>query len=422
MNIVLLLVFATTIASSVPTEKRPQRNLPNGVIEFETFLHFKKQDTKSIFKRNVNDLFNGTLNLKNYLSYYTIDFGVGTPTQSVSTVLDTGSSDLWFYDKSSGHSSFFDSGVSSTFINDSATMFISYGSGPVSGYWGNDVLNLGTAVLKNSTIGLVTRDMLRGAPIPGILGLGRVSNEANANKYENIPSRLYTDGYISKNAYSIFLNSLNAGVGTVLFGGVDSSRYFGPLYEIPMSNDNHLGIPLSGISLKLNEELTAIDNSSASSALLDTGTSFTYLPKSVFDTIVSTIGASYSTEYGVYFVPNITEKTPSLSFNFSGAQIVVPAVEYILPVRLFTNDNAPAPYILSIFKNTDIHGLTILGANFLRSAYAVFDITGNKVALAQAKYDVTSDNHLAVKPIVSGIPGAISPLSPSRSVDSGKKE
>lgn len=452
-----------------------KKHLPDGVLEFEASLNFQKSTGKDIFKRdlydqrdfygkrdyyrhnnnkNINnrrnlnnneetydkhasyqkeqqhfyekqallekrglyDTFNGTVNLKNYLSFYTIDFDVGTPRQSVSSVLDTGSSDLWFYDKSIGHPPYFDSNESSTFRTDSVSMFISYGSGPVKGFWGNDTVQMNNAVLNNLTFGLVTRDMLRGAPIPGIMGLGRIANEATVNKYLNVPSKLFADGYIKKNAFSIFLNSLNAGIGTILFGGVDPSRYIGPLYEIPMANESHLSIPLSGISLKLNDETTSIPNSGDPIALLDTGTSFTYLPDPAFNTLVNTLGASYSSDYGVYFVPNITEKTPSLAFNFSGAQIIVPAVEYILPVRLFTSDPAPAPYILSIFKNTDIHGLTILGANFLRSAYTVFDITDGKVALAQAKYDMLSNNRTPVKPIVSGIPDAISPLSPVRDV------
>lgn len=414
MKAVIFLVLTSSLVSAFPVEKRSDSNLPNGVIEFQTSLSFKKTDNKNIFKRNVNDVFNGTINLKNYLSYYTIDFSVGTPPQAVNAVLDTGSSDLWLYDKTSKHDPSFNSNGSSTFRPDGSDMYITYGSGPVKGFWGTDVLRMGSAVLQNSTLGLATRDLLRGSPIPGILGLGRISNEANPKRYDNLPSRLHVEGYINKNAYSIFLNSLNAGVGTILFGGVDSSRYTGPLYEIPMANDTHLSIPLSGVSLKLNDETTNIFNSSASNALLDTGTSFTYLPETAFNAIVNTLGATYHEDYGIYFVPNITEKTPSLAFNFSGAQIIVPAVEYVLPVRLFTSDNAPAPYILSIFKNTEIHGLTILGANFLRSAYTVFDITDNKVAIAQAKYDISGDIHLAVKPIVSGIPGAISPLSPTR--------
>lgn len=75
-----------------------------------------------------------------------------------------------------------------------------------------------------------------------------------------------------------------------------------------MANDTHLSIPLSGVSLKLNDETTNIFNSSASNALLDTGTSFTYLPETAFNAIVNTLGATYHEDYGIYFVPNITEK------------------------------------------------------------------------------------------------------------------
>lgn len=97
-----------------------------------------------------------------------------------------------------------------------------------------------------------------------------------------------------------------------------------------MTNETHLSIPLSGISLQLDDKTTHVNNSGASSALLDTGTSFTYLPETAFNAVINTLGATYNADYGVYFVPNITDKTLSLAFNFTGAQIVVPAVEYIL--------------------------------------------------------------------------------------------
>ncbi|VVT53943.1 uncharacterized protein SAPINGB_P003828 [Magnusiomyces paraingens] len=403
MNVLLfLLSIVFPVIYGAPSDSFSSSS--TGVIQFETIQNFRQvESVKDLVKRSTE--FNGTIDLKNYLSYYTIDFKAGTPFQNVSTVLDTGSSDLWFYDKSSGHNPYFDSKSSSTYFYKDSTLFISYGSGPVKGDWGTEVLQFGNAILNNSTIGLVTRDSLRGAPIPGILGLGKISNEATTNKYDNVPARLKNEGHIKRNSFSIYLNSLNSGVGSILFGGVDSSRYIEPLYEIPMANESHLSVELSSVSLKLHGETQLINNTNSRAALLDTGTSFTYLPDSAFNAIVKALGATYNPYFGVYFVSNITEKTPSLAFNFSGAEIVVPAVEYILPVRLFTTEPTPAPYILSIFRSSEIRGLTILGANFLRSSYTVFDVTGNKIALAQAKYDVSSTS---VQQIISEIPGATS--------------
>lgn len=396
---VLLLGALISAALGAPVERVEDTS---GVVQFETSQNFRQVSGLELVKRSD---FNGSIDLRNSLSFYTIDFKVGTPLQNVSAVLDTGSSDLWFYDQSSGRVPCFASKNSSTYVHKDSSLYISYGSGPVRGNWGYDVVQLGNVRIDNSMFGLVTKDSLRGAPIPGILGLGRISNEATFVKYDNVPARLHKEGHINRNAYSIYLNSLNSGVGSILFGGVDSSRYIEPLYEIPMVNESHLSIELSSVSLKLHGKTQAINNTSSRAALLDTGTSFTYLPDAAFNAIVRALGATYNPAFGVYFVSNITEQTPSLAYSFSGVEIVVPAVEYILPARLFTQDQTPSPYILSIFKSSEVLGLTILGANFLRSAYAVFDITGNKIALAQARYDVSGVS--AVQKMVTGIPGAL---------------
>ena len=39
---------------------------------------------------------------------------------------------------------------------------------------------------------------------------------------------------IEKIAYSLFLNELNAHFGSILFGGVDKSKYSGQLYTLSM--------------------------------------------------------------------------------------------------------------------------------------------------------------------------------------------
>lgn len=409
--ICLLLSLFSILSVTIALPLRTNYNVPKGVVVFETFQKFRNIDDEirmmAIAKRD-DTKFNGSIDVKNYLSFYTVDFHAGTPLQPVTAVLDTGSSDMWFYDKISGRRPFFDSSASSTYVKKDSSLYISYGSGPVRGNWGTDTIRFGNVKLENTMFGLVTNDLLRGAAIPGILGLGRISNEARTEKYDNLPARLYKEGHINRMAYSVYLNNLNSGVGNVLFGGVDSARYIEPLYEIPMANDSHLAVELTGVATRSKEgKIDFIPASSARFALLDTGTSFTYLPDAVYSQIYRRLNATYSNEFGISFVQNITDDTPDLVFNIKGIRITVSASEYVLPVKLFTTQPTPAPYILSIFRSSDIRGMTILGANFMRSAYTVFDITGNKVALAQARHDVY--NVSSIKPIVDGIPGAISP-------------
>jgi hypothetical protein len=73
----------------------------------------------------------------------------------------------------------------------------------------------------------------------GDLGIGyptgesQVENEGKA-VYNNIPAQMVAQGLINSNAYSLFLNDLNASTGNILFGGVDTARYNGPLATLPL--------------------------------------------------------------------------------------------------------------------------------------------------------------------------------------------
>lgn len=417
----LLSILTVVCGAPVDSPSTETNELPNGVISFN--INQKLEPVSLLQKR---DLTNNTVEIINQFSYYTVDFRVGTPAQNVTAVLDTGSSDLWFYDKKSGHIPFYDSNSSTSYEFANDNLFITYGSGPVMGNWGRDTVEFNNIVLKNTTLGLVTRDRLAGGKIPGILGVGKITNEATEMPYPNIPQLLYERNITQKNVYSIALSKITSTKGTILFGGIDSSKYTGPLYTVPMAKDAHLAIKLSEISFangsSFSENMllpppetimsnstnngtkSPINHSAAAQALLDTGTSFMYLPDKAVDQIIKRLGAEYYPQYGVYFVNNITD-VPPLSFSFSGARITVPVSEYIVPAPMFTTDKTPGPYILTVFKSSLVRGYVILGGTFLRSAYMVFDLTDNQVSIAQADHSGTRKSEVTV---ISGqVPGAI---------------
>lgn len=414
-----------------PNKDNSSNDTPDGVLQFDVNHVIQPIDFSSQQLVHRRSLENTSLALANQISFYTIDFRLGTPFQNASAVLDTGSSDLWLYDKVTGRSPYFDSSASSSYHYLDDHLFISYGSGPVMGNWGTETIEFAKYPLRNATFGLVTRDRLVGSKIPGIMGVGKIQNEAAATIYQNIPALLQREGVIKKNAYSIALNALTNPKGSCIFGGVDSSKYTGPLWSLPAAKNAHLAVQLSGIHLvnntsagpvptgadgsKVPNGSVPLPNSASAQALLDTGTSFMYLPDAVVDAVVASLGAVYYAQYGIYFVPTFNESSsPSLVFNFSGAQIEIPAHEYIVPAPLFTPDNTPTPYILSIFKSSLVHGYVILGDTFIRSSYVVFDLTDNVIALAQANHapetgsaPASGAGSSSVQPIVNSIPGAI---------------
>jgi hypothetical protein len=265
------------------------------------------------------------------------------------------------------------------------------------------------------TLGTGTVDNFQFAAVPypkssessigaaGIFGIALEVNEATADEYPNWPVRLQQQGTIESTAYSVYLDDWNADTGVLLFGGIDTDKYTGDLYTVPIVDFVLDGTNYGKVSFTVDATVSANGGSASESfsGVLDTGTSLTYLPPSIVKTIAKDLGATYSSSYEAY----IFESTPSsdiyVTYSFSGAEIKVPASELVLPASDLgiTGDSTP---ILTIFPNSQADGYTLLGDTFLRSAYVVYDISNLEIGLAQSNWGSTSSNIVAIPS--SGIP------------------
>jgi len=118
-------------------------------------------------------------------------------------------------------------------------------------------------------------------------------------------------------------------------------------------------------------------------ALLDSGTTLTYLPPSVVDSIVDKVapGSKFNSIYGGVVVP-CSLKAPQnhLTFNFNGQQeIQVPFSELVLQTSNIIGEQI---CLLGIIPSDE----NILGDNFLRSCYSVFNLDDKTISIAQMKY------------------------------------
>jgi hypothetical protein len=82
-------------------------------------------------------------------------------------------------------------------------------------------------IIYNTTL----QEGVSGVGYPGIEGqVGNLGDQP----YPNLPSLLVSQGYIESRAYSVYLNDEhNAAGGTLLFGGVDTEKYYGDLVAVP---------------------------------------------------------------------------------------------------------------------------------------------------------------------------------------------
>lgn len=443
-----LLALAPVLAAAKHISEAPFGSPVEGVLQLDFSVHRSSEillPRNNHFKRNLAKRDNdGTVSLAldNMFTYYNVSIQVGTPPQKMNVLVDTGSSDLWVIDKDNKYcassqsqlsslnyidcsrSGVFDHSASSTFHKNNSDFFIKYGDGTVAeGDWATDTLAISGVTIKNMSFGLGTSTNSS----TSILGIGYALNEASAAlddnpyTYLNFPLRLVQQGAISIPAYSLYLNDIYAKSGSVLFGGVDHAKYQGTLAKIPIlptSKDSSTPVAFMVAlnSLVFNSQSSSSKVSSSETlsqsiyALLDSGTSMTYLPQSLArSVIIDQFEGVYVSQLG-YYVQNC-DFQGNLTYDFSGAKISVPFSNLLFPLQRkdgqpLTNSKDQPICAIGILPFES--SFALLGDTFLRNAYVVYDLQNNEIALAQALPNATDSN---IEKIVSSIPSAtVAPL------------
>ncbi|KAI0841573.1 acid protease [Hypoxylon sp. FL0890] len=359
--------------------------------------------------------------LDNEETLYFVNGTIGTPAQSVRLHLDTGSSDLWVNTPSSSLCSqrgspcsfagTYDANSSSTYNYVGSWFNISYvdGSG-ASGDYVTDTITIGNTTLNDLQFGIGYSSTSE----QGILGIGYAVNEvqvgrAGKDAYENLPMKLKSTGDIQRNAYSLWLNDLDANTGSILFGGVDTAQYTGSLETLPIQANagvySEFLITLTSLSIG---NSTIADNQ-ALAVLLDSGSSLTYLPDDMVETIYEAVDAEYDSSESAAYVPcSLADEADTLDFVFSGPKISVEMNELVLDLvtangQRPTFSNGVTACLFGIAPAGS--GTNVLGDTFLRSAYVVYDLDNNEISLAQTKFNTTESNIQEI-PSGTGIPDA----------------
>ena len=293
-----------------------------------------------------------------------------------------------------------------------------------SGYYFSDVVRFGNNIqLQNVTIGLATY----AADNTGLMGVGMrnlesvVQSGESQDGYPTIVDSLVSAGLIERAAFSLWLNDLDASSGSILFGGVDTDKYTGDLVGLPIQVDSAAGVydrylvTLTSISIKDDSGTRLLSTSDMSvAALLDSGTTSSVLPDDVAKAIWGGLGAVVAGPNEELVPCSLKNTNAALIFGFGGQggpSISVPISEMIdgssiTPGATFDNGEA----VCSLFVDTvanDPSGSIILGDSFLRSAYVVYDLQNNEIAIGQTVFNATSSN-IKVIPSGSGLPGVSS--------------
>lgn len=410
------------------------------VLASDGYVHFDiskrvPQHLVPLAKRQSMDVVAGIDN--NQQLEYIINVTIGTPPQKLGVTLDTGSSDLWVPAVTSGpcekgectFGGFNPEKSSSYDIIDQGGFNISYAApGDFdAGNWVEETISVGGSdYMKNAIIGV----SLEGYDKHGVCGIGYDTNEASPNPsstgaYPDVMDKMVSEGLINRRAYSLYLNEVNASTGSICFGCVDESKYTGDLVALPLQLPPYGFDPLTPkvpnsffvtitevafVDESGNENVLSPDGY-AQNALLDSGTSLTYIGSEVLGALLGGLGAANS-EYG-YIVPcSYANSNATLRYTFGGEggpQVEVPMSDLIFGDLLsssgYKSDSDSDGCSIGVASpSLDV----VLGDTFLRNAYVVFDLDNYQVAMAQAVVGDTSSSSIQVIPSGTEIPGVSS--------------
>ncbi|KAK8104079.1 aspartic-type endopeptidase OPSB [Apiospora kogelbergensis] len=365
---------------------------------------------------------------------------VGTPPQPITLIVDTGSSDTWVIDDDisgcgkdacttpfAAHDSSTVQMMANTLLN------ITYGDGSnVLATMMEDTLTIGGTKVHKLQMGLAYTVV---GVTSGILGLGLREGESPPADYSNIMDLFYDQDLIGTKAFSLYLNALQSPTGNILFGGIDKAKFTGELRALPLVPDA-LSNKVSSYFVTLSSLSLTFDNGTNKGfplgdkiVLLDSGTTFSYLPNSTVQPLFQALGVSIrqdQSQGGLMWIDcGILDSQRKATFDFrfggggsdDGLLISVPMDQMVLDLRPYSNPEAAESCLLGIVPTSEnSHNAYLLGDTFLRSAYVVYDLANHQVALAQALPNATSSEIVEFGKDATAIPGAVGVASGGTSV------
>ncbi|QKX54358.1 uncharacterized protein TRUGW13939_01444 [Talaromyces rugulosus] len=362
--------------------------------------------------------------LQNAGTMYLTNMTLGSPPQRVRLIVDTGSSDTWCNTNSSDLCSqepgicyqlgTYNANSSSTYKYLNSGFELAYVDGTsAQGDYVSDNLTIGGKTLPGFEFGVAYT-----SSSTGVLGLGYVGSEATRKSkqgnYPNLPQAMVDNGLITSNAYSLWLDDLDADTGSILFGGVDTEKYVGKLQtvsilQIPGENPQ-FRINMSGLALSVNGSIEATygHTSLPAPAVLDSGTSLTVLPEPIVASIFQDLNGTYVTQNPGFIPCSLINEDIRLNFTFSTASVSVRIKEMMTSTRPgATMKDGTQGCALGIVP-TSGHS-SVLGDTFLRSAYVVYDMDNNEISLANTNFNASSSGDGgggSVLEIGATVPGA----------------
>lgn len=195
------------------------------------------------------------------------------------------------------------------------------------------------------------------------------------------------------------MNGPDAHFGSILFGAVDKSKYTGQLYTLPMLQAfNTLG---SNPGMIITAQSVAILDSESGNktvsdiqfpVMLDSGTTFSYLPTEIAEAIGKSFDGEYSSDDQGYIFDCSKVNDTLLSVDFGGFNISANISNFVT--------SAKDRCVLNVKQSESTY---MLGDAFLVDAYVVYDLENYEISIAQASFNNQEED---IEVISDTVPGA----------------
>ncbi|KAF8893589.1 aspartic peptidase domain-containing protein [Infundibulicybe gibba] len=446
LSLSLVLLFSAA-ASASPTPGPlhiPITRRSNGVHDMDRYsaaaTHLRGKygyhDANQPHRRAASSSNMAIVNQKQDSSYYGT-VSIGTPPQTFSVILDTGSSDLWVTDNTcktcDSSLSLFNPSSSSTFKSGGQQTTIRYGSGEVAGQVSSDSVTMGGFTINPQTFLSVdqTSQDLVDDPVSGIMGLA--FNGISSTHSTPFWQALASGGQLTAPEMAFWLTRFiddqsamdNEPGGAFTLGGTNSSLFQGDIDFVNMPTspqESNTFWLLSMSSVTVQGKSVPITSGASALSAIDTGTTLIGGPTNDVSAIWAAVPGSQNVTNmpGFWAFPCTT--SISISLSFGGKLWPINPTDMNLG-QLSRTSSLCLGAIFDLSMGSNIvsgsgNPSWVVGDTFLKNVYSVFRMTPPSVGFAQlsaaAGSSGSSAQHSATAPqLTSSLLPSGPPSSPS---------
>jgi len=288
-----------------------------------------------------------------------------------------------------------------------------------------DNVQIGGVTIDKVQMGLVNNATAGRGVNNAVLGLGWPNQEAICTSdacatYPTFLDDLVTQGIIDSRTFSIWLNDTNAPTGTILFGGVDTTKYQEPLTSFPMQQDDSgnfsdysiivQSVYLISVATGQPEELASVANS-PTTYQLEIDSTYTIFAPTVWAVLVETLALQNFSTSSWWTPCNTSDVFISFQLGQSNGPVYTTSFEDCFQPGVTKTVNGTAYCAVTMDTSDNYGGQAILGEVFLRNVYAVYDLDSHTISLAASDSTGTGSNIVEIPAGGKGVPGVNSTVS-----------